>query len=245
MSQADEAKKWVDMMGLCSSYSEMLRRIWLANAIAGFVGFWILFERAEPAAHLSERVLAIVFGENGPPWGPPALALGCALFVATISRAYYLHTKLGELFGLRRNFNYEHMLLPLAEGAGLSLGDEDRRVIMEQRRSLSEEAFYEYVGDGKVKISQLLVQKALDSWSWFWVWTESGAVFLLVAVGAILMRAWDAALPNAVLLAVVAVLGYLSWRGLPSKTAAEIEAILSDDQRRARVKEVFETALSR
>lgn len=166
----------------------------------------------------------------------PASYLAPALGMGLLVRVFRVHTLLGDWLGIRERFDVDVIIDELAYRTGVSLEGVSDEVLVAERVAIMRRGFYQFVGGRRPQIDELLVEQALDSWSWFWIGLDAVAMFamtglLLVALGA-------GQVGMTVLLAAVA----FAAVGLPALrnecrryAVAQVRAIVSDPQRAAEV----------
>ena len=102
-------------------------------------------------------------------------------------------------------------------------------------------AFYPYVSGSQPAVDGLLVQQALDAWSWFWIGLEATAVFMLAGLGLIAGSALRIGVQTLCGATVFATLGLPALRGQCARyAAAQVRAILADPARAAAVRAALE-----
>jgi hypothetical protein len=164
-----------------------------------------------------------------------------AFLIAFLSRIVKLHDRISDVLRIRYRFDVEAILLPLAIGSSATLKADVVRKIRQQRQPLMYKTFYEYASSTpkKAKIDAHYIIMALDQWSWYWILVE--AAFLVLITSVILLFAKHY-LPSALLLlcvlGITALLQYMRHH-CENYAQQQVEAILSDQARRAEVAEVF------
>lgn len=171
----------------------------------------------------------------------PLGTLAPAFVMALISRVVKLHDRLSDLLGIRRRFDRQEILLPLAAMSGAILTPTQVERIDAARNNLMGQIFYAYASSdpSKSKIDPHYVTMALDQWSWYWILLE--ALFVIGCGGAVLFLVGDHLVGGAAAWLVVVGLGTLqlirsSCRGY---AADEIREILKVPGARATIQGVF------
>lgn len=231
----------LNTIGTPKNYSDMLRKIFVFNLLGSLLLFLVVYWACPTVEGFAGR-LAIPITSLG-----VNIKLGYIvppLLFALISRFTKLHDRVSDLVGIRRRFDVDHILVPLAEGVGIVVNPPFMKKLREQRVHFMYRVFYEYASSAKPQIDEHLIRMALDRWTWWWVLVE-----LLVAAGLTL-----------VILLVFGAYGTAAWLGLGTlvgllltcsicRTCAkparlEVEAILADQGRRDRIRTELEDALS-
>jgi hypothetical protein len=228
-----------DLFKQTKDYSGMLNRIALFNF--GVSLFVVALLRNQ--IPLFDRVLSKL-PERGEIMGVK-LSVGTILLAAIAAvfcRAIKFHDRISDLLRIRKNFDLNEILIPMAERTvGKPLSEEFLDRLDNQRERLMGKAFYQYASSSKEKavIDPHLIETALDQWSWFWCLSEAMTV-LSVSVIALLL--YGKSTPALILIGIVACGAMLMiWmRAQCGKNAAtEVEAILDDPERKTKVTEVF------
>ena len=171
----------------------------------------------------------------------PATVLLVAFLFAFLSRLVKLHDRLSDLFGIRRHFDVESILMPMAVASGATLSLEQQKTLRAKRIALMTNIFYKYASSspGKAVIEQHAITMALDQWSWYWICVEAAFVLFVTSVVLAAAGKWSVAF-----LLVVSVLATI-WllqaiRPLCQRYALdEARQILDDQIRAAAVREQF------
>ena len=158
-----------------------------------------------------------------------------------IARLVKLHDRVSDVFGLRKRFDIQHTLKPMATGVGVSLSPQQQIALKYFRRKLMREVFYKYAsgGEGKAVIDEHYVTLALDQWAWFWIilegmvtWTVAGIILMSTAhfvAGAIVLGCVAAA----------ALLLIPSWQASIRYAQDQICLITQDQTRHAEIAGIF------
>lgn len=106
-----------------------------------------------------------------------------AFAFAIASRIIKLHNVVSDVFGIRRRFDVERILLPLAVGTGVKLSNTQIKELYRKRHDLMGNAFYYYASSTpeKAKIDSHYITLALDQWCWYWILVEANVVALITA----------------------------------------------------------------
>ena len=151
-----------------------------------------------------------------------------ALLIGVASRMIKLHNVVSTIFGIRRRFDVEHILFPLAVAAGVKLTTSQMEQIYKKRTELMRKIFYAYASSTKEKalIYPHYITMALDQWSWYWMLVEANVVMIATGIVFLIvdMPKWTVVL-LAVPLVVLAVLIYLKAQ-CADYARAEIDEIL-------------------
>lgn len=167
-----------------SDYSSMLNRIGWVTLFAWILAIAALSVFVAPIhAVLSQGLVKVPNTDVQVPAG----VLGVAAILAGLSRAFKLHDRVSDLFGIRQRFDVKEILLPMAAAAGVRLSIEQQGQVEVKRRELMGQVFYKYVSSTATAavIDRHVITMALDQWSWYWIVVEAAAVALTTsAVGA-------------------------------------------------------------
>lgn len=168
------------------NYSQMLLKIALFTFLCALCFAWLAAHTSPVAKeflgvfriHISTFGLDIPFGY-----------FLVAFLVAFAFRVAKLHDRISDLFGIRKRFDVQEILTPLAAGVGIPVTLETRERLESKRDEAMRRVFYKYASSTKPQIDDHVIIMALDKWSWFWILIESiGVSFLallvLLALGA-------------------------------------------------------------
>jgi hypothetical protein len=170
------------------TYSEMLNKIATWTFVAALVATALVRARV-PQVDTALGVFSFKVPVAGMDF--PLGTLLPAFGLAVLSRVAKLHDRLSDLFGIRRRFDRQEILLPMALSVGASLTPDQIEKLETNRRGLMGEVFYRFVSSDKSKsqIDSHYVTMALDQWSWYWVVLE--VAFVIALAGVILFAGHD------------------------------------------------------
>lgn len=146
------------------NYSAMLNKIAAWTFFVSLGAIWLVRSRLPCVnAVLGTMSFQIPVAGVDLPLGTLAPAFGIAL----ISRVTKLHDRLSDLLGIRRRFDRQEILLPLASACGTTLSSDQLLRIDEKRSDLMGRVFYAYAStdSSKSKVDSHYVTMALDQWS--------------------------------------------------------------------------------
>lgn len=131
-------------------------------------------------------------------WGPIGKALGIipsyeiynisglfiAIIVAVLTKMFQIHDRISDVIGLRRRFDRNNILIPLALSVGSVVTDALRKKIAINRDKLMRPVFYKYASSRAEKplVDKHDIEQALGMWWWFWVFVEAIAYLLVAAL---------------------------------------------------------------
>jgi hypothetical protein len=168
--------------------------------------------------------------------------LAIALLVALLSHIIHLHDRISDALGIRRRFDRNHILIPLARLVGVRVTPRREEAMAQNRDRLMREVFYKYASSRAEHplVDKHDIEHALGQWAWFWAFVE-GAVFF--AVGAVVAFVFKASRLGTWLMliafAFVVIAVALNFR-LPRYARPEIEAIAADGNARRHVRATFD-----
>ena len=216
----------MSIIGQPQSYSDMLKRIFAATLAVG-----VLCTLGVAAVSPSVRsFLESWDAKTSIGILPPVKALYVLipLIAAILARVFLLHDRISDLFRIRRGFDIEHILKPLAEGVGFGTVGEKWKRIENNRKLAMTRTFYRYAGFANPKIDMQLVRTAADRWAWFWSTLEPAAILLIAGPIFAVLRAW---LQFWIVLASTAVLiliALLLWPQLRKGARSQVDEILTN-----------------
>jgi hypothetical protein len=173
---------------ITANYGEVLKRL---AAFAFYETYVItLILRANP------QVDAFFSGIES--WGPIGRVFGTlpdykavnvsgliiGLLVAVLTFVFQLHDKISDVLGIRRRFDCENILIPLAQRVGSNIGEATKEKIVQHRDELMHAVFYKYASSRAESplVDKHDIEHALNAWSWFWVLVEAVLYFGLGAI---------------------------------------------------------------
>jgi hypothetical protein len=168
--------------------------------------------------------------------------LAVALVVALLTFAIRFHDRISDLFGIRRRFDRNYILLPLAIFVGAKLTPTQLTTMMANRHSIMRTVFYGYVSSraDNPLVDKHDIEQVLDAWSWYWILIEAIPLTLTAAAIAAIFKDHS-------LLAWFGVASIVCWLSaslyylrLERFTRPEIEAIAADYTASLAVKAVFD-----
>lgn len=118
-----------------------------------------------------------------------------ALAFSALSYAGQFHDRISDVLGIRRRFDRDYILIPLAAAVGITLGRKQIRAIEKERARLMHRVFYAYTSSRRENtvVDPHDIEHALSAWSWFWVCVEGGPLFFLCSIIALQFGAPDLA----------------------------------------------------
>jgi hypothetical protein len=218
-------------------YSKMLVRIATSAFFVSLLAVWIVrlniteIDRFFGKFSLSVPVMGV---------GIPLDNVLVALLVLIFFRMVRLHDRISDILGIRRSFDINLILMPLAVGSGVSLSREQMRKIEANRRKLMGKVFYKYASSAeKAVIDRHLIVDALDYWGWLWCLVESIVIAGMVAATA----AWFHNFPLMAwtLASIWPLLFFAFFISQQCRDAAEreVDEILTDDARCVEIRREF------
>lgn len=154
-----------------------------------------------------------------------------AVIVALFSRAFALHNLVSNVFGLRRRFDFNNILLPLAEKVGFQPTPTQMSAMKDNRKELMYEVFYKYASsrDENQIAGRHNVEHAMDAWSWFW-WPIEASVFVFVAaIGAVAFGGYQIAVIFVGITLLLPLAALFMYPNLRQRAKPQISAIAADD----------------
>lgn len=167
--------------GTVSNYSGMLNKVASATFFASAIALSIIMWQV-PAARSGLLPSWTVKVPETDIKVPATIFLGAFAF-AFIARIVKLHDRLSDLFGIRKRFDIDAILIPMACATGAAVSLDQQESLKKSRHKLMTDVFYRYAssGPGSAQIDQHTIQMALDQWSWHWVCVEAICVLFLAS----------------------------------------------------------------
>lgn len=165
-----------------SDYSSMLAKIALSTFVVALGAVALLrWQIADIDSFLKTFSVSIPLTSG---FNLPLGTLLPAFLFAIASRTVKLHNVVSDILGIRRRFDVESVLLPLAAATGTKLSTAQIQDLCKKRIGLMSKVFYQYVSSTpeKAKIDKHHITMALDQWAWYWMLVEANVVILVASV---------------------------------------------------------------
>lgn len=165
-----------------------------------------------------------------------------AFAVAVLTHSFKLHDRISDVFGIRRRFDRNCILVPLARRVGCLITKDDEIEIGKQRHKLMRAVFYKYASSRAEKplVDKHDIEHALNAWSWFWVWVEGIVYFVVGAITAQWFGSTDILRIFAIISVVLLSLAILQRARLCRYARPQIDSIAADESSAAEVKRYFD-----
>lgn len=223
----------------------MLRQLAVAVAWEVYIVSFFLRElpaidaplrKAETYGHLGAAIAAI---PGASVMNVPGLVV--ALVAALVAFAIRFHDRISDILGIRRRFDRDRILLPLAQLVEVNLTSAQKVRLMSKRHSVMRDVFYKYTSSRAEKplVDKHDIEHALGAWFWFWLLEEASAVLLLLSIVAFFFGGPRLGWCLVGLAVLFVVLAFLQHRRLPHHARTEIEAIANDYNARVAVQKTF------
>jgi hypothetical protein len=199
---------------------------------------WLLCEWAP------ELKIGPIIAVNGLGVSIPAYWLGGVVLAAFVFRLTKLHDRISDWFGLRKRYDYTHIISPLYIGSKPNAPLPPRNRIIERRHKIMRSIFYRYTrveGDGI--IDGHFVEMAWESLRWFWAIVEALAVTVFFVVFCVIAGEMRAASMFGLLLLLLIILYPIAKKHCILQTANEVAEILSDPARQNEISQSFDEVL--
>lgn len=166
-----------------------------------------------------------------------------AAILAFVGHAFRLHDQVSKVFGLRKSFDMNHLVLPLAVVSGAQISLEKISSIRRNRHPLMRGIFYKFASSGSSTnrlVDEHDITKALTAWSWFWVCIEFVLYALLLSIVLAAVKAFAAAF--VVLAAALAMLLFSNtfWVQLEKNALIQLRQIVAVPAAVAEIKSQFD-----
>lgn len=227
------------IFGQPEDYSEILQRIWYTSVTTG-LGCTLLLAKASPVVQSFIDSVS-TNADIGPIKSIKVLYVVIPILIGVLSRLLKLHDRISDVFRIRYLFDTRCLLFPLANGAGVTLTKKLKERIRSERENLMYAVFYPYAGFKKPLIDEQLVRTAADNWGWFWVLIES-SFLIIVTMGILLyMQKGEYVFWCLIVLLAEFVLMLIYWLSCQKGGERQVEAILSDIDRKKTIAKHFRT----
>jgi hypothetical protein len=217
----------MSLIGQPESYSDMLKRIFAATVTVGVLCTFAL-AAVSPAVRTfleswnAETSIGILDSVK-------ALYVLIPLLLAILARVFLLHDKISDLLRIRRRFDLENILRPLAEGIGFPTAGPKWEQIEGDRDLAMRRTFYRYASLKDPKIDVQLVRTAGDRWAWFWCTVEPLIILLMAGSIFAVLGAWFQLFVVLAAMAVLILTGFLLWPQLRTGARNQVGEILNNE----------------
>lgn len=153
-----------------SNYSEMLDKISLFNFFGGIILFYIMVLKIPEVGQLS-TIYNFDLEVAGNKFSLMNIAI--PFLIAMISRILKLHDKISDIFGIRKRYDRNNIIIPIAQSVNIeTLGKIE--ILDLKREEILENIFYPYTSTdpNKCKINHHHVLMAMDQLTWYWIIIE-------------------------------------------------------------------------
>lgn len=167
--------------------------------------------------------------------------LAIALVIALLTRAVKLHDLISGVFGIRKRFDRNHILLPLATLVGENFTKFQQQAVIAKQHNLMRDVFYRYTSSraDTPLVDKHEIEHALNSWSWFWVCVEGVFFFTIAAIIAYLFHAHTLGVGFLIVGALSVSLAVMQYPRLRRCAKTEISAIAADSTAARDVRDKF------
>ena len=165
-----------------------------------------------------------------------------AFAAAVLTHMFQFHDRISDVLGIRRRFDRQHILVPLALRVGSVITKDKEAKIERHRDELMRAVFYKYAtsrGDN-LPVDKHDIEHALNAWSWFWVLVEAVAYFGVGAIIAWCLGSHDLAGDLAIISAALFLIAFLQCRRLARYAQPQIGSIANDPTAAYNVKRQFD-----
>jgi hypothetical protein len=170
------------------------------------------------------------------------IGLIIALLIALLCYVCQLHDRISDIFGIRRRFDRNNILLPLALLVGAKLSSKQLNGIILHRESLMREVFYRFASSraDSPLVDKHDIEHALGAWSWYWVLLEGMAVFLGCAAISLYYYALELCCGFGIMFIFYWFWATLLYPRLEGNVRPQIEAIAGDYTAALKARQAFE-----
>jgi hypothetical protein len=223
------------------NYTEMIQKI---SKSTFFVLIIMLYVLSQINNEFSEFLKSISFGGIYEFAGIKInlATLYLPLVMGVFEHMFKIHDKLSDLLGIRRKYDRNIIVAEFLKTAKNTISI--KSVTGKQVRSIMSSAFYRYASSTNPIIDRHYILLALNEWCWFWIVLDTTLLLVCVSIP-FLVSSFNASSVVFILitLGTLSLLMLLILLQVKSYTLHEIEAILSDDDRKKIIIGDVESAL--
>jgi hypothetical protein len=222
-----------------TDYQTMLNRIFWFTTACALAATWLL-RRHVPGIDAALLQLDAAVADRASGFPVSGGTLLPALVVGIATRVFRLHARVSDWLGIRESFDRDVIIGEFAEALGIDLEPIGEAILHRERSRLMRTVFYPHVSSAHPAIDRVLVEQALDAWSWFWIGIEASVLFTLTSFGLIAGGAHRVGFQVLAAALAFEAFGLPAMRGQCRRyAAAQVRAILADPQRAATARGAF------
>lgn len=159
-----------------SSYSDMLNKIGVFNFICVLISSYSFYCVSSEFRTFIDTIPLQIQIYN--------IEISFSLFIISVVisllfRAVKLHDKISDIFLIRKWYDINFILIPLALGSNANLNRENYRKLIKERKNLMGKCFYKYIEN---KVSDHIKTMIMDQFTWYWITVELGFIVFLSAI---------------------------------------------------------------
>lgn len=174
----------------------------------------------------------------------PAYPLLGAVILAGIFRLIKLHDRISDLFGIRKRYDYKHIIRPLFLGSKPGAPFPAPEKLHMKRREIMRATFYVYTQEsGDEVIDGHFVEMVWESLRWLWAIVEAIAVLIACSVLCLVLGELGAALKFGLLLMLLGSLYPVAAKYSARQTSNEVTEILRSPARCGKIAAAFDEIL--
>jgi hypothetical protein len=224
-------------------YPSMLRFIAIGSSIVMLFCFIILYTNSEMVRSLFENIPSYKIDVKQIPINTDFLFPVIIWFLFSYFTRF--HDLISNLFKIRKYFDFQYILMPMANEVGIPLNSENRNKLINNRSKLMGRVFYRYADSTAPKISQHNITEALTNWSLYWFLVESISILLLFLIIFTFMKLYGYALFLSFLIITFKFLCHWFYKRAIKNAYLEIKLIfeIKDEPSFQDIKKEFENAL--
>lgn len=224
-------------------YPSMLRFIAIGSSVVMLICFAILYNNSEWIRGVLENVPSYEVEIKQIPINTSYLIPVVGWFFFSYFTKF--HDRLSDLFKIRKNFDFQYILIPMANEVGIALKSEERENLQEKRKILMGKVFYKYADSTSPKISQHNIIEALTNWAVYWFLLESIFILLIFLIPLLFMGLFGYALFISLWLILFIFISDFFYKESIEKVNTEIKLIFEIDEGQVYhdIEEEFKNAL--
>ncbi|QDU56053.1 hypothetical protein [Aeoliella mucimassa] len=223
-----------------ADYQSMLTRIFWFTSAAALLAICMLRSSIEGLDTFLSAIDGTLKIDREKSLLVPVGSLAPALLVGLASRVFRIHSNIANWLGIRERFDLDVILRALARGTQTDYHQFSEATLLKHRYDLMKRCFYQYVNGRRPQIDELLIERALDMWSWFWVGIETTVVFVATSFIYIACGQLSSGMTLFGTTLAFATLGLPAIRDECRRYAlAQVREILAEPERAEQVREAF------
>ncbi len=222
------------------NYTEMIEKI---SKSVSFILFFMLYIFCQINANFSNLLKTFSFGAI---YNFAGIELNLAIIylplaMGILEHMFKIHDVISRMLRIRKQYDRKVIVYGILSATGICY---DKVISNAQVGKIMSFAFYKYASSTSPVIDKHYITLALNEWCWFWIVLDTAVLVLCVSIPFLII---NYNIRNFIFIICIhcfmAILLFLIYKQTKVYTKKEIQAILSDSDRKEKIKEEINNAL--